>query len=575
MEYKFASDYARDIGRQIQGDIDRIVQSRQQAADRAREERRYQEQQRRYQLQEERALRQEERTERSETRAEERYNDQLYGYTKAAMEVPPTGVEGWAVEGLQLALDQFQESATQHRLEPTEQNMVYMQQAKQQYEKLKNVATAKYAMNSQTINNVRAGKMQNLAGGIDRAEEMYADYSQAPEWILGEDGQLKIVADDGLIDWNTTRYASLDDVYVPQVRAEETPFASSEYSKTMFDESFNAKRKSYTVTNDENFAMGVLDSERLYSDVGNAITDRIRTNPQMLRQMAFEQWRRDNPGKDYMTEADQESALNTYNPTLSQISIDGESISTGKLDAQGRFVFNVTDAQIDANNDMNSEQKRAMKQWRQATSKYYEATAQGIAGRMEPVDERAAYARLNQDRANARAEAEADQQQAMNEALGATYAVSQREGGYSVSLPPRDNVRVDIPGGAGRVNVTDILYDQGGNVVGYRTMVPNDVVTSALENADTEDDAARIRAFFARFRDRTITSNDPEFRSISQSVVNDDKIAGRLQFVPAKIVGHSQGLFEDGLGQTGIDQNVLVQLQARAQAAEMLPEELR
>jgi len=34
-------------------------------------------------------------------------------------------------------------------------------------------------------------------------------------------------------------------------------------------------------------------------------------------------------------------------------------------------------------------------------------------------------------------------------------------------------------------------------------------------------------------------------------------------------------LFEDGLGQTGIDQNVLVQLQARAQAAEMLPEELR
>ncbi len=199
MEYKFASDYARDIGRQIQGDIDRIVQSRQQAADRAREERRYQEQQRRYQLQEERALRQEERTERSETRAEERYNDQLYGYTKAAMEVPPTGVEGWAVEGLQLALDQFQESATQHRLEPTEQNMVYMQQAKQQYEKLKNVATAKYAMNSQTINNVRAGKMQNLAGGIDRAEEMYAD---TLTWMQCEEEQsfLKFELADAIFD---------------------------------------------------------------------------------------------------------------------------------------------------------------------------------------------------------------------------------------------------------------------------------------------------------------------------------------------------------------------------------------
>lgn len=568
MEYKFASDYAREIGRQIQSDVDRIVQSRQRAADRAREERRYQEQQQRYARSEERALRQ-------EKRAEERYNEQLYGYTKTAMETAPSAVGGWAVEGLQLSLDEYQRAATQHRLDPTEENSQRFQQAKAQYEKLKNVSTAKFALNSKTMNEVRSGKMKNLAGGVQRAEEMWEDYSQAPQWVLGDDGKLMVVGDGGLTDWNTTRYATTDDVFVPQVRAEETPFASNEYSKTLFDESYNAKRRSYTVTNAEGFALGELDSERLFSDVGNSITDRIRTNPQMLRQMSFEQWKRDNPGKDYMTEADQQAALATYNPGLAQRSIDGESISTGKLNAEGRFVFNVTDAQIDANKDMNSEQKRAMKQWRQATAGYYEATAQGIAGRMEPVDQRAELARLNQSRANAQAEAEADQQEAMNEALGATYAVSEREGGYAVSLPPRDNVRVDIPGGAGRVNLTDILYDQGGNVVGYKTMVPNDVISAALRGADTEEDEARIRAFFARFRDRTVTANDPEFRSITQSVVNDDKIAARLQFVPAKIVGHSQGLFEQGLGETGIDQNVLVQLQARQQAAEMLPEELR
>ena len=568
MEYKFASDYAREIGRQIQSDVDRIVQTRQQAADRARNERRYQEQQDRFRRSEERAM-------RNETRAEERYNDQLYGYTKAAMEVPPTGVGGWAVEGLQLSLDQFQEASTQHRLDPTEQNMIAMQQAKQQYEKLKNVATSKFAINNQTINNVRTGKMTNLAGGVERAEQMYKDYSQAPEWVLGEDGKLKVVGEGGLVDWNTTRYASLDDVYVPQIKAEETPFASSEFSDTLFKESYNAKRRSYTKTNAEGFALGELDAEKLFADIGNSITDRIRTNPQMLRQMAFEQWKRDNPGKDYMTEADQQAALATYSPNLAQVSIDGESISTGTLNAEGRFVFNVTDAQIDANQDMNSEQKRAMKQWRQATSGYYEAMAQGVAGRMEPVDQRTELARLNQQRANAQAKAEADQQEAVNEALGATYAVSEREGGYAVSLPARDNVRVDIPGGAGRVNVTDILYDQRGNVVGYTTMVPNDVISAALQGADTEEDVARIRAFFARFRDRTISANDPEFRSIAQSIVNDDKIAARLQFVPAKIVGHSQGLFEEGLGETGVDQNVLVQLQARQQAAEMLPEELQ
>jgi len=574
MEYKFASDYARDIGRQIQSDVDRIVQSRQRAADRAREERRYQEQQQRYARSEERALRQ-------ENRAEERYNEQLYGYTKTAMETAPSAVGGWAVEGLQLSLDEYQRAATQHRLDPTEENSQRFQQAKAQYDKLKNVSTAKFALNSKTMNEVRSGKMKNLAGGVQRAEEMYQDYSQAPQWVLGEDGKLMVVGDGGLTDWNTTRYATTDDVFVPQVRAEETPFASSEYSKTLFDESFNAKRRSYTVTNAEGFALGELDGERLYEDVGNSITDRIRTNPQMLRQMAFEQWKRDNPGKDYMTEADQQAALATYNPGLAQRSIDGESISTGKLDAEGMFVFNVTDAQIDANKDMNSEQKRAMKQWRQATAGYYEATAQGIAGRMEPVDQRAELARLNQSRANAQASAEAEQQEAVNEALGATYAVGEREGGYSVSLPVSDNVRVDL-GGPGRVNVSQILYDPQGNIVGYKTIVRNDVIQSALEAANSSEERQRIEDFFEPYRDNTILSDNPAFNAIGLSLRNDEKITARLQFVPDKIVGAGMGVGADVLGSTGISSDVLAKLQEqqnrqnrRQVATELLPEDMR
>ena len=558
MEYKFASDYAREIGRQIQSDVDRIVQTRQQAADRARNERRYQEQQDRFRRSEERAM-------RNETRAEERYNDQLYGYTKAAMEIPPTGVGGWAVEGLQLSLDQFQEASTQHRLDPTEQNMIAMQQAKQQYEKLKNVATSKFAINSQTINNVRTGKMKNLAGGVERAEQMYVDYSQAPEWVLGEDGKLKVVGDGGLVDWNTTRYASLDDVYVPQIKAEETPFASSEFSDTLFKESYNAKRRSYTKTNAEGFALGELDAEKLFADIGNSVTDRIRTNPQMLRQMAFEQWKRDNPGKDYMTEADQQAALATYSPNLAQVSIDGESISTGTLNAEGRFVFNVTDAQIDANQDMNSEQKRAMKQWRQATSGYYEAMAQGIAGRMEPVDQRAELARLNQQRANAQAEAEADQQQAINEALGATYAVGQREeGGYVVSLPVSDNVRADL-GGPGRINISQVIYDTEGSIIGYKTIVRNDVIQSALEAANSPEERQRIQKYFEPYKNKNVLKErDKEaFKQITLSLRNDEDVVSRLQYVPAKIQGHAAGQVKiEDLQRTGIDQDVVRRQQA-------------
>ena len=591
MEYKFASDYAREIGQQIQGDVDRIVQQRRQAADRAREQQRYSEQQARYARSEERQARQDERQVSMDQRSEDRYNEQLYGYTKNASEAAPTGVGGWAVEGLQMALDEFQRASTQHKLEPTSENLQSFQQSKAQYEQLKNISTAKFAMNSQTITNVRGGKINNLAGGVDLAEQQWDDYSQAPEWVMSEDGKLSVVtparqgvdengmpmevSPAGLTDWRSTRWGSLDDVYVPSIKAEETAFSSPTFSKTLFDETFNAKRKAYTKLNGQGLGLGELESEPLYGDITDAISDRVRTNPQMYRQMSFEQWKRDNPGKDYMTEADQQAALSTYDQRLVNTAIDRESISSGRLNENGEFVFNVSEGQIDAIPTMNSEQKRAMKQWRTAVGGYYESMAQGIAGRMEPVDQRDTIARLNQNRANAEAEAEAGQQEAVNEALGATYAVSQREDGYAVSLPPRDNVRVDIPGGAGRVNVTDILYGQDGSVVGYTTMVPNDVISAALRGAQTEDDEARIRAFFARFRDRTIGANDPEFRSISQSIVNDAKIASRLQFVPAKIVGHSQGLYEDGLNQTGIDQDVLAQLQTRQQAAEMLPEDLR
>ena len=151
--------------------------------------------------------------------------------------------------------------------------------------------------------------------------------------------------------------------------------------------------------------------------------------------------------------------------------------------------------------------------------------------------------------------------------------MNEREGGYAVSLPARDNVRVDLRG-PGRVNVSQILYDPQGNTVGYRTAVRNDVVQRALEQAGSDEDRAQILEFFNAYRDRVVTADDPEFEAINLSVVNDDKVAGRLHYVPAKI-SVTSGMYTDGLNQTGIALEALQALQARQQAAEMLPEELR
>jgi hypothetical protein len=166
----------------------------------------------------------------------------------------------------------------------------------------------------------------------------------------------------------------------------------------------------------------------------------------------------------------------------------------------------------------------------------------------------------------------------VNEALGATYAVGEREGGYSVSLPVSDNVRVDL-GGPGRVNVSQILYDPQGNIVGYKTIVRNDVIQSALEAANSPEERQRIESFFEPYRDNTILSDNPAFNAIGLSLRNDEKITARLQFVPAKIVGAGMGVGADVLGSTGISSDVLARLQEqqnrRQGATELLPEDMR
>ena len=99
--------------------------------------------------------------------------------------------------------------------------------------------------------------------------------------------------------------------------------------------------------------------------------------------------------------------------------------------------------------------------------------------------------------------------------------------------------------------------------------------SSILEFLKSLEEHSWILEFFNAYRDRVVTADDPEFEAINLSVVNDDKVAGRLQYVPAKIYSHSQGVYTDGLNQTGIALDALQALQARQQAAEMLPEELR
>jgi hypothetical protein len=582
MEYKFASDYAREVSEKIQGDIDRILAQRREASNAAKEEARYQEQR-------------------------EKMDDQLYGYTKTSMEVAPSGLEGHYVDGVQYALDEVQKASTQHKLNPTEANRLKMNQARQQYENIKNVATAKGAQNYQTMVSIRNGSIKNLASrdgmsGKDYAEKQYSEYTQAPSWQLSEDGKLMIMQEDGgLVDWNTTRYADLNDVFVPQIKAEESEFMSDKMAEALFKNRYQPKESDYTLKDSATqLPIGILDKDKLYADLTVAIKREGISNPQMWTAASLEQSKRENPGRGDMTPKDQTDALVAFNTDFQQdyFRLEDDSfvgITEGAFNSEGEWVFEVND---DFVKQSNKPEKEGIMAWRTAYKNYVEDIAQGVEDRITPTNQLSTIMQIQErEERNATAaaiknqqaqlKAQEDTQALLDETYGVRkfddngtdmYSVDMPVGALSITVPQTDaddnaysyrdtNIVSDNIAGLSNVAVQNIIYGD------YNGMpYPLAIVLNSQKGVS----GSKYNQTKSSTKEYTIESTDDAFAGIWQSIKNKQNVYKHLDAVPVKIYALEKGIIDENeFGSGGFDYDKAVEASRQMNAYGALPPYLR
>lgn len=519
--------------------------------------------------------------------------DQQFGFSKTAQELVPSAINERYRSGAQMLLNNLQSTAAQAKLAPTQENLSAFQIAKQEYSDFKNLAVSVSSMNNQTVANVRKNAVRGMVGTSEENLALFNQYNTVPQYSL-VNGRLTVMQDGQPVAWRDSNVGDINDVFVPQIQAPETEYASNALSDSLYSSKFSAEVDSYQQTSGRGFFTGQINEELLNANVTQSINNKIATRPDALKTIAYEAHKRNNlPMQDQLTTEDLDDALVAYNPAAHSIKVGGKAVSSGSLNTQGQFVFDVSDEDL-ANSDLSAEEKQQADMWRVAVGQYYEEVGLNIRNRMPKKDQTAAEQRsvLQQQRAdereaartqtavdNAAKEAEEDAAEARLEAEGevreqlATAPGLQRsEEGYVMAVGNATDYT--IPGPEGNIVVTKVKYNDTGAVTGYEIKDVGQNITEILLNDEYTDEEKnrRIQQAMSGTQSQSIDATDERFGDITNSLKNKDVSTSRQpprtldELAARKIRAHQEGQIGDsvlggrGMGTVSFDEegNVVI-----------------
>lgn len=500
--------------------------------------------------------------------------DQQFGFSKTAQELVPSAINERYRSGAQMLLNNLQSTAAQAKLAPTQENLSAFQIAKQEYNDFKNLAVSVSSMNNQTVANIRKNAVRGMVGTSEENLALFNQYNTVPQYDL-VNGRLTIMQDGQPVAWRDSNIGDINDVFVPQIQAPETEYASNTLSDSLYSSKFSAEVDSYQQTSGRGFFTGQINEELLNANVTQSINNKIATRPDALKTIAYEAHKRNNlPMQDQLTTEDLDDALVAYNPAANSIKVGGKAISSGSLNAQGQFVFDVSDEDL-ANSDLSAEEKQQADMWRVAVGQYYEEVGLNIRNRMPKKDQTAAEQRfvLQQQKADEREaartqaavdkatqEAQEDAVEARLEAEGevreqlATAPGLQRsEEGYVMAVGNATDYT--IPGPEGNIVVTKVKYNDSGAVTGYEIKDVGQDITEILLNEEytEEEKNRRIQQAMAGTQSQTVDATDDRFGDITNSLKNKDVATSRQpprtldELAARKIRAHQEGQIGDGV----------------------------
>ncbi len=515
-----------------------------------------------------------------ERRRQSALTDRQFGLSKTSQELVPSAINERYRGGAQMLLNNLQSTAAQAKLNPNQENLSAFQIAKQEYTDFKNLAVSVSSMNNQTVASVRKNAVRGMVGTSDENLALFNEYNTVPQYSL-VNGRLAVMQDGQPVAWRDSNIGDINDVFVPQIQAPETEYASNTLSDSLYTSKFAAEVDSYQQVSGRGFFTGQINDELLNANITQSINNKVATRPDSLKTIAYEAHKRNNlPMQDTLATEDLDDALVAYDPAANNLKVGGKRIASGALNAQGQFVFDVNDEDL-ANSGLSAEEKQQADMWRVAVGQYYEEIGLNIRNRMPKKDQTAAEQRfvLQQQKADEReaartqsavdkatqeaqedaAEARLEAEGEVREQLATAPGLQRSEEGYVMSVGNATDYT--IPGPEGNIVVTKVRYNDSGAVTGYEIKdVGQDIAQILLDDQYTDEEKnRRIQQAMAGTRAQSIEQTDDRFEDITGSLRNKDVATSRQpprvldELAARKIRAHQEQQIGDGaLGARGI-----------------------
>ena len=312
-----------------------------------------------------------------------------YGLTKAMEEAVPAGVAAKYRQGGQMLLEKMQDASARAYQTQNQSDVDEYLRLKGEFVQFRNIASAKSAMDGQTRNAIASGSYANLSGTVEENLQLYNQYNQADYTWDDATGTLQVSVGDGYVDWKQSNIANMDDVFIPQTLWAGTDYMPENVGQDIYESLLSGKEDILQVRDERNYAVGAIDSEQAYSLISENITSRLRTRtPEMLEAIQAVGYKTINrPHSAELSQKDIADAAELYNGAVMFDTVlpDGRNISSGKLNANGEWVFDVSDEELKANGDYDNE----MRDTRNALKVYLESAAERAYNLINVKDETA------------------------------------------------------------------------------------------------------------------------------------------------------------------------------------------
>lgn len=506
--------------------------------------------------------------------------DSRMGFTKAQNENLPAGLSGRYMKGAQMALESMQEKAAIAYSTGNASDVQAYQQAKQEYNDLKNMGVSVSSREREIIDNISVGAFPNLTGTVPEAIDDYKKHDQGD--FKYEGGQLMFVDADGSeTPWRESRINDPRGGFLPQLKWEGSDFMVAPLATDIYNSNMSGKEGLYQVKFEgTDFQTGEMDDAKFFSDVQRIIDKRLVANPnEMAEAMSLHGYKvNEVPNKSELTQQDVLAAGRIY---PAEALTGNNKFLRGALNSQGEFDFE--SSMDDFPDAVPEEQRELVKNAREAKQAYYESVAGDLKERIKLDDEAGKYMSKLDEEAQEILEAQLEATADNAEAIGmAPSLIWDGESQYTMVHAADSRYKMKLDGKPVNIDETYFEFVEGPDgqsvpiEVGFKTSATMSKQEMIQQLLDAGEDSAAAQSvvdnWFAKY-DNTIISRmstddngnahvEPNFMRIMTGLNNGIFTTGskpgsqiHRALAKRKMMLHRDGeLVEGSLTRNGIEQ---------------------